>query len=219
MPFTMNFTMNFTMPFTKNFIMKSFTTVAVALALVSLAGCATKVERVETDKVIDLSGAWNDTDSRLVATKIIEQALGERWLRKWKQAHGAKPPVIIVGNVRNLSHEHISIKTFVKNIERALINSGEVEFVASKGEREGVREERRDQASFASEETAKAAGEEFGADFMLRGDLTSIVDRVKGKQVIFYQVNMELINIETNKKVWIGEEKIKKFLSRKRLGM
>jgi hypothetical protein len=215
----MTFPTTFLMTFPITFASKRLAAVLAVVILALLAGCATTVERVETEEVIDLSGAWNDTDSRLVATKIIEQALGERWLRKWKEGSGGRPPVVIVGTVRNLSHEHISIKTFVKDIERALINSGEVEFVASKGEREEVREERRDQASSASEETAKAAGEELGADFLLRGDLTSIVDRVKGKQVIFYQVNMELINIETNKKVWIGEEKIKKFLSRGRLGM
>ena len=201
--------------------MKRFGTVAAALALVfvvvfALGGCATKVQRVATEEVIDLSGAWNDTDSRLVANKLIEQVLGERWLRNYKAVNKGKAPTVIVGTVRNRSHEHINVKTFVKNMERALINSGEVEFVASKEEREEIRGERKDQASYSSEETAKSVGEELGADYMLRGDLSSIVDRIRGKQVIFYQVNMELINIETNRKVWVGEEKIKKFLSRAR---
>jgi len=126
---------------------------------------------------------------------------------------------VIVGTVRNLSHEHINVKTFVNDLEKALINSGEVEFVASKVEREEIREERRDQASHASEETAKAAGEEIGADFMLQGTINSILDKIQGQAVMFYQVNLELVDLETNKKVWIGDKKIKKFIQRRRLGL
>jgi hypothetical protein len=183
-----------------------------------LAGCATKVERVETEEVIDLSGRWNDTDSRLVSEEMIKDALGHPWLRNFKDSHGGKPPVVIVGTVRNMSHEHISVLTFVKDLERALINSGEVEFVAAKGEREELREERKDQAVYASEETAKAFGEEVGADYMLKGTINTIMDKVEGKAVVFYQVNMELMHIESNMKAWIGERKIKKFVKRPRFG-
>ena len=128
-------------------------------------------------------------------------------------------PVVIVGAITNLSHEHIGVGTFVKNMERALINSGEVEFVASSSERGEVREERKDQATHSSEETAKGEGEETGADFMMKGSINSILDKLEGKSVVYYQVNLELIDIRTHKKVWIGEEKIKKFVTRSRFGL
>jgi hypothetical protein len=182
-----------------------------------VSGCA-GVKRVEVEEVIDLSGRWNDTDSRLVSEEMIRDALNRPWLERFKIAHGGKPPVVIVGTVENRSHEHINVQTFVKDLERALINSGEVEFVASRGEREEVREERRDQAIHAAEETAKPMGEEIGADYMLKGSINSIMDKISGKAVIFYQVNLELIDLKTNKKVWIGEKKIKKYVKRRRLG-
>ena len=55
--------------------------------------------------------------------------------------------------------------------------------------------------------------QEAGADFMLRGDITTIVDQEGGEKVKYYQVNLELVNIETNRKAWIGEKKIKKYIS------
>lgn len=188
-------------------------------ASLTAIGCAGGVKRVDTGEVIDLSGRWNDTDSRLVSEEMIKDALNRPWLGNYKGGHGGKSPVVIVGTLRNLSHEHISVQTFVKDLERALTNSGEVEFVASRGEREELREERKDQAMHASEETAKAMGEEAGADFMLKGSINTILDKVEGKAVIFYQVNLEMIDMQSSKKVWIGDKKIKKFVKNQRIGL
>ena len=182
-----------------------------------LAGCATSVERVDTEKVIDLSGRWNDTDSRLVSEEMIKDALSRPWLRRFIREHNGNLPVVIVGTVRNRSFEHINVQTFVKDLERELNNSGDVEFVASSEERGEIRGERKDQATHSSRETAKADRREIGADFMLQGTINSIVDKVEGKAVIFYQVNLELIDIETHRKAWIGEKKIKKYVKRPRM--
>jgi uncharacterized protein (TIGR02722 family) len=184
-----------------------------------VAGCATSVQRVETEKAIDLSGRWNDTDSRLVSEEMIQDALNRPWLSRFTREHAGKLPVVIVGTVRNRSHEHINVQTFVKDLERALINSGEVEFVASRFEREEIREERRDQAKYAAEESAKEMGEESGADYMLKGSINTLLDKVEGKEVKFYQVNLELMDLQSNKKVWIGDKKIKKFIKRGRFGL
>ena len=123
-----------------------------------------------------------------------------------------KEPVVIVGSM-----EHINTDVFVEEIQRALINSGKVEFVASKSERGEVRTERLEQDEFASEETRKAFGKEIGADFMLSGTLNSVVDKSGKKALVFYQVNMKLINLETNQIVWNGQKQIKKYVKRSKV--
>ncbi len=174
-----------------------------------IAACNPTVTRVETDSVTDLSGNWNDTDSRLVAQEMIQDVLSRGWLSKFNRAQG-KAPTVIVGTVRNLSHEHINTRTFVADMERELINSGEVEFVASADDRKEVRSEVKEQDLHASEETRKAMGNEVGADFMLQGSINSIVDAVSGEQARFYQIDLTLIELGTNRKVWVGQKKIKK---------
>jgi uncharacterized protein (TIGR02722 family) len=175
-------------------------------------GCSNKVTRVQSDSTIDLSGRWNDTDSRLVAEQMINDCLNQRWLFKWESAN--KRPTVIVGKVTNKSHEHISTETFAKDMERVLLNSGKVNFVATKTEREQLRDEKEDMQDNASVQTAKSMGEETGADLMLIGTLNSIVDQEGREAVVYYQVNMELVEIESNQKVWIGDKKIKKFVER-----
>ncbi len=197
--------------------MKKNALLITATLLILLTGCQTiSTKRMDTDSVTDVGDKWNDTDSRLVADEMINDVLSRPWLKKFYQTHGDKTPVVIIGTVKNRSHEHINVKTFVRDLERALLNSGEVEFAASRSERNEIRDERLDQASYASEETAKSAGEEIGADYILKGELNSIINKDGGKSVRFYQVNLTLIDLEKNKKVWIGEKKIKKLLKQGR---
>lgn len=187
------------------------------LVALPLVGCGGKsVKRVDASEAIDLSGRWNDTDSRQVSDEMIRDVLGSPWLMKFTSSHGGKAPVVIVGDIRNRSDEHINVRTFIKDLERALINSGEVEFVAGSMEREGVRQERLDQARQASEDTAKEHGMETGADYMLIGSLNSILDREGGKAVKYYQVNLELIDLQSNRKAWVGQKEIKKLISKSR---
>ena len=42
-----------------------------------LSGCSQTVTRVDSDSVTDLSGNWNDTDSRLVAEEMIQDVEDE----------------------------------------------------------------------------------------------------------------------------------------------
>lgn len=187
-----------------------------ACLVLGLAACSPSVTRMESTEVKDLSGAWNDTDSRLVSEEMVQDAL----TRPWLQTHTSskkKPPVVIVGEVRNLSHEHINVNTFVADLERALINSGRVEFVASNTERGEVRDERRDQDIHAREATRKPMGKETGADFMLKGTINTIIDASGRTQVRYYQVDLTLISLDDNRKLWVGQKKIKKLVERSQL--
>ena len=194
-------------------------TAALALAPLSaaLVSCSSMpvVERVVADETIDLSGRWNDTDSRLVSEEMIEDALSRAWASEFHAQHGRKPQVI-VGTILNESHEHLNTTTFVKDLERELTNSGLVGFVASREQREEIRDEREDQAKFARVETIKAMGRELGADFMLIGQINTIIDEAGNQQIRFYQVELELIDLETNQKIWIGQKKLKKHIKRPR---
>ncbi len=182
-----------------------------AMLVLSNCGPARKVERMDPNTVTDISGRWNDTDSKLVAEEMIKDVLDRPWRTNFEMKNSKKPTVII-GQVKNKTSEHIETIAFIKNMERAFINSGTVSVVQSGEERNEIRDERSDQQTFSSEETRKKWGKEKGADFMLNGVIISIVDQYKNQKTIKYQVNLELTDLETNEKVWIGEKEIKKFI-------
>ncbi len=188
----------------------------ITLALVSiiaLTGCKTKVKRVGIDETIDLSGRWNDTDSQLVSAEMVRDLASRPWIEQYTATNGEKP-VLIVGTVRNKSSEHIETETFTKDLERELINSGRVKFVANSVERGELRQERKEQQTWSREETQKRLAAETGADYMLQGSIKTVVDQEGKEQVIFYQVDLEMIHLESNEKVWIGSKKIKKYIKK-----
>lgn len=195
---------------------KIFTILALgcSLCLVACAGGNGKsVSRIDAESTTDLSGKWNDTDSRLVADEMIGSCLSSAKIDRLINSMDHTPTVVI-GKVRNKSHEHISIETFTKDMERALLNSGAVDFVANAQERNELRQEVMDQRGNATEESAKELGMEQGADWMLTGTINTIVDQEGGQSVVFYQVDMELTDLQSHKKLWIGDKKIKKFISK-----
>lgn len=186
--------------------------VVFLLLIVVLAGCQRRVTRIDTTTPIDLSGRWNDTDSRLVAQEMVNDVLNRPWLTRF-ETRNDRQPVLIVADVRNRTHEHIDSETFMRNMERELLNSGMIRLVQGREFRELVREERGDQQAFASPETMAQWQRELGADFMFTGTINSIVDQQSRQRVIFYQVNLELTDMETNEKVWIGEKQIRKLIT------
>lgn len=195
---------------------KLFTVIALgcSLGLVACAGGNGKtVSRIDAESTTDLSGKWNDTDSRLVADEMIGSCLSSPKIDKLISSMD-HTPTVVVGKVKNKSHEHISVETFTKDMERALLNSGAVDFVANSDERAELRQEVLDQRGNATEETAKELGMETGADWMMTGTINTIVDQEGGKSVIFYQIDMELTDLQSHKKLWIGDKKIKKFVSK-----
>jgi penicillin-binding protein activator len=196
-------------------------TQALVLGLcLAMAACSTRVTRMAPEQAIDLSGRWNDVDSRLVADALIresfEAAHGVNWAMQHARANAGQPPVVIVGTVRNRSMEHIPVGTFVRDLEQAYLRSGQVQVVSSGTERGEIRAEREDQQEHAAGPTRARMAMEQGAHYMLQGEIQSIEDSEGRNRVVYYQVDMTLTDLETNARVWAGQHQLKKYVQRPR---
>lgn len=170
-----------------------------------------KIER--TNEALDLSGEWNDVDADAVAQAIIVKCLTSPWAQMFVKEAGRKP-VVRLAPVRNKTDGYLDYRYFTKQIEAALINSGQVEVVSSMEEADAMRDERADQAENASDETAKSQGLETAADFLMNGWIVSQNDEAGGKAVRTYLTSIEVTATESNKKAWVGQHRIKKVLTR-----
>ena len=182
----------------------------VVLTIALINGCANrKITRVDPNETIDLSGRWNDSDSRLVSEEMIGDLLTSAWIPRYLKAND-KRPVVVVGLVENKSHEHINSETFIKDVEKAIIRDGNIRLVVAGEKRNELRKERAEQQDYASPETTKKWGKELGADFILQGTINSIVDSYKKQKVVTYQIDRHHPTIETNVVVWMGDKTINK---------
>ena len=185
----------------------------LGILILTLTACSTSVTRGPVETPADLSGRWNDTDSRLTAEALIKDALDHPWSQRFTQVAGRKP-VVVVDTVLNRTHEQLNTQTFVKDLERVLMQSKQVQFAADAGQRQDLRQERLDQAQHARADAIKPTDQESGADFMLQGTINSLMDELDSARAVFYQVDLELIDIASNVKVWQGQKKVKKLVER-----
>lgn len=197
---------------------RAMAAMTLAVLTVLFAGCYKQVSRIDPSSVTDLSGRWNDTDSRLVANELIAQSLSGQWVSRHTSINGGEAPAVIVGTFRNRTMEHIPVNTFISDLERAYINSGAVTMVASPQEREEIREERTDQQENARAGSRARMAYELGAEYMLQGDVTAIEDEEGREKVVYYQIDATLTDLESNVRVWAGQHRIKKYIERPRIG-
>jgi uncharacterized protein (TIGR02722 family) len=182
-----------------------------SITLVTLSCSTRKVTRIEPTTEIDLSGRWNDTDSRKVADQMIYDLFESDKFKDYAKQLNRKP-VLIVGLITNKTSEHIDADNYVKKFEAVIHNSNMADIVESDAFRDKLRLERTQQQDFADPASAKQFGKELGADVMLFGEMTSEVDTYNNKRVVNYVTTLFLTDVETNKRIWYGQNEIKKFV-------
>lgn len=189
-----------------------FLSTVLLIAVVVSSSCNRRsVTRVNPNKQFDLSGRWNETDAQLTAETLIKKALAGDWLGNFTAQKGKKP-VVVVGTVRNNSHEHVDANIFIADIEKAFLKSQAIRLVQAGEKRNELRGERADQQDFASASTVKKWGQELGADYILQGSIRSIVDSYRREKTTFWQVDLSLTDLETNEVVWLDDYKGKKYI-------
>jgi uncharacterized protein (TIGR02722 family) len=189
--------------------MRPFVLFLFCLAIIT--GCSRQVSRIDPSQQIDLSGRWNDSDSRIVADKMIQDLLSSDRFKEYAASLKRKP-VIVVGLIRNKTSEHIDANNYIKKLEMAIYNSNVADIVESEEFRDKLRKERAEQQDFADPATVAQWGKEIGADVMLFGEMNSETDVLNKKRVVNYITTLFLTDIETNKRIWYGQHEIKKFV-------
>ena len=174
-------------------------------------GCSgtPKVTRVDPDAQIDLSGRWNANDFKIISSSLIKSCLDSPRVNQFIQQYGSQRngmlPACLVDRFANDTAEHIDTTMLSEELKTAIINSGKMDFVAGGDTLAAIRNERQDQQSNASEETAAALGNETGAALLLTGRLMYIGDRAGNKTDRYYVANAELTDIERRVIIWSGK--------------
>jgi penicillin-binding protein activator len=185
---------------------------AVLLVGLITAGCgSTKVVNVDPTTEGYVSGRWNDSDARAVADELVPQCLGGAWIPEFHGTQGETRPRLVIGDIENNTSEHINVDVFMNELQRVVLNSGLVRLVADPGVRETLMKEVEWQKQMAkgggvAPDVEKGVS---GADFMLLGTVSSIVDQAGKNAIVFYQVDLWLTDLRTWEKVWIGSSQRK----------
>ena len=120
-------------------------------------------------------------------------------------------PVVFVERIKNKTSEHIDTESITDSISTQMLRSGKFRFV-DMTRVEAVRE----QLTFQNEDalvnpaTAVAFGQQIGAQYMLYGNLSSIVKTNADKSDVYYKFTMRLMDMKSGLIEWADETEIRK---------
>ena len=183
---------------------------SVSIALIALSGCTNKsvvrygdATAVETNNInfgsTDLQKfASQMTDSLLLSPVVGTLTVNTR-------------PILFVENIKNKTSEHIDTESVTDSISTKLLRSGKFRFV-DMGRVTAVREQLNFQQNSGLVDTSKAIalGQQVGAQYMLYGNLASIVKSNKDKSDVYYKFTLRLMDLKSGLVEWADETEIRK---------
>ena len=198
--------------------MKRFLAVSIALAAVALQGCApkafTKGEYDDPESVNLLDDKFNEADMQQMADSIVQAILS---CPELKDAKGR--PTVAVSKVANRTEEYPDLDMLTEKIKTALTKSRKVKFIARSSRSEIDDETAYGESGRVAKETAIKKGRQLGVDYLLTGALATNVQQVGNDKLVFYKINMDLVNTETSAVDCSEDFSVRKKFKKKSLGL
>lgn len=191
---------------------------AISLALSVMAGCASKtvVKYGDAEAVETTSVNFGSTDLQKIAQQMTESLLQSPVVGT---VTANKRPIVFVDTVKNKTSEHIDTESLTDSISTQLLRSGKFRFV-DMTKVTAVREQLNYQNDGGLVDPNKAVqfGKQVGAEYMLYGNLASIVKTNADKSDVYYKFTMRLMDLESGLVEWADETEIRKTSDKKRVG-
>ncbi|MGQ0508886.1 MAG: penicillin-binding protein activator LpoB [Myxococcaceae bacterium] len=187
----------------------------VVAAVLVATGCAsnrafTRGTYEDPNEIEMLSDQFNENDLQLIAKKMVSSLATSG---AFQQIQGR--PLIFVGKMKNSTSEHIDMRSLSDKILVQLTNTGKFAFL-DKGAREEIAEEYEYQSSgYVDPSKAKQKGLQASADYMLTGEISSIIQQVGNDKLVYYKMTTKLHNLKTAVIEWTDEKEIRKKFEKK----
>jgi hypothetical protein len=195
--------------------MKKSILVLIGLALV-LSGCSNQVSYGDAQELETTTIDFGSSDLQKIASEMVDSML-------MSGSVGAithnKRPVVFVERIKNKTTEHIDTESITDSISTKLLNSGKFRFV-DMNRVESVRKQLNFQNNdeLVNSSNAIQFGRMVGAQYMLYGNLSSIVKQAGSDKDVYYKMTMRLMDLQTGIIEWADETEIRKQESKSLLG-
>ena len=129
-------------------------------------------------------------------------------------------PIIFVDKIKNKTSEHIDTESVTDSISNKLLRSGKFRFIdMTKVDSVRKQLDYQNNSGMVDPSTAISFGRQIGAQYMLYGNLSSIVKQDGSTKDVYYKMTMRLMDLETGLIEWSDEKEIRKVKSKSFLGM
>jgi len=190
--------------------MKLVRILAVIFAGLVLASCASgpKISYGDATAVETTTTGFGSTDLQSIAAKLVDDLIS---FPPIVQMTAQRRPVVFVDKIKNKTTEHIDTESITDTVQTKLLQSGKFRFVDMTAVK-AVQEQMQFQMDSGMVDPGKAAafGKQTGAEFMLYGNMSSIIKRNSSTKDVYYKFTLKLVNLESGIMEWAGEKEIRK---------
>ena len=163
-----------------------------------------------------LSDRFNENDLQLIAKKMAESLASSP---RFSQAAGGQPlPIVLVGKLKNSTSEHIDMRSLADKIQTALAQTGRFALVDQQARQDIAEEYEYQQSGYVDPNAAKGPGQQVSVDFLMTGDLASIIQEVGNDKLVYYKMTAKLNNVRNGLIEWTDEKQIRKKFEKRSVG-
>jgi uncharacterized protein (TIGR02722 family) len=162
-----------------------------------------------------LSDQFNENDLQLIAKKMAESLAGSP---RFAQVDPQRLPIVLVGKLKNSTSEHIDMRSLGDKIQTALAQTGRFALVDQQARWDLAEEYEYQQSGYVDPNAAKGPGQQVSVDFLMTGDLASIIQEVGNDKLVYYKMTAKLNNVRTGLIEWTDEKQIRKKFERRTVG-
>lgn len=183
-----------------------------------VSGCAQKsVVRYGDATAVETTDInFGSTDLQKVAAEMTDSLLLSPVVGTMTDG---KRPVVFVERIKNKTSEHIDTESITDSISTKMLRSGKFRFV-DMSRVEAARKQIQFQQTGGMVDTNKAIqfGKQVGAEYMLYGNLSSIVKTNQDKSDVYYKFTLRLMDLNSGLVEWADETEIRKTRTKESVG-
>ena len=195
--------------------MKIKTVGILLLVMISclIFGCGTTIQQGITDNETVTGSDWSAKDLKEVAD-YMANSIAKSTNSSGSELSQGKPRWILAKNLRNETDEHVNTRTIMEKIRTRLINDGIARFADDQALNDILNQLKFQQSGLFDNSTVAQIGKLVGAKYILRGTISSIRKRSDRKNVIYYNITLQVVSIETGEIMWTDEKEVQRLTSK-----
>ncbi|MCF6338970.1 MAG: penicillin-binding protein activator LpoB [Gammaproteobacteria bacterium] len=178
------------------------------LLSVSLVGCSKSIKYGDAAEVETTTTGFGSTDLQQIAAKMVDSVLT---FPPVVEITAKRRPVMFVDTIKNKTTEHIDTESITDTISTKLLRSGKFRFVdMTKVAAVKQQLDYQNESGMVNQNAAMKMGQQIGAEYMLYGNLSSIVKRNSSRKDVYYKFTLKLMHLQSGIVEWSDEKEIRK---------
>lgn len=194
--------------------MKSKINLLLLIVLIAfLSACAPTIQYDIKDEETVTGSDWSAKDLKDVSDYMAD-SLKQSAFIAGPQYASEKPRWMLARDMKNETDEHVNTRTIMEKIRTRLINGGIASFIDDQAIEDILNQMKLQQSGLFDNKTVAQVGKLVGARLILRGTISSIRKKTDRKDIIYYNITLQLVNIQTGEIVWTDEKEIQRLTSK-----